>query len=67
MVDGTEHLALAFVELIFLFLARFLGVDLLCVSMQHPLAAIFLFNHQMNGLIPAALGMEFNARIFILI
>ena len=67
MVNGMEHLALAFVELIFLFIARLLGVDLLCVPIQHPLAAIFLFNHQMNGLIPAALGMEFNARVFILI
>ena len=67
MFDGTEHLALAFVELIFLFLARFLGVDLLCVYMQYPLAVVFLLNNQMNRLIPAPLGMEFNAMIVIFI
>ena len=69
MFDGAEHLALAVVELIFLFLARFLGlgVDLLCIPIQHPLATIFLFNHQMNGLITAALGMEFYAMIIVLI
>ena len=67
MVNGTEHFALAFVELIFLFRARFLGVDLFCVSMQYLLAAIFLLDHQMNGLITATLGMEFNAMIVVFI
>ena len=35
IIYGAGHLALAFIELIFLFLARLLGVDLMCVPRRH--------------------------------